>query len=191
MPVTLRPAVPEDAELLARVIDMAGEGLPLHLWSGMAAPGQDPWEVGRARARRDSGGFSWRNAVVAELAGQPAGAIVTYATDPEPEPPAADTPAMFVPLIELEALAPATRYINALAVLPQARRQGVAQALMGAVAPGPRGTSLIVTDTNAAARALYGRLGFAEAARRPVVAGGWQTPARDWVLMLRGVQGGV
>lgn len=185
MAVQLRPAVPEDADLLARVIDMAGEGLPSHLWAGMAAPGEDPWEVGRARARRDTGGFSWRNAVVAEVAGRPAGAVVTYLTGAAPERPGPDTPAMFVPLMELEALAPETRYINALAVLPEARRQGVAQALMAAAAPGPRGLSLIVSDSNAGARALYARLGFAEVARRPVVPEGWQTAARDWVLMLR------
>ncbi len=185
MRLSLRPARRDDADLLARIIDMAGEGLPRSLWAEIGGPGADVWAIGRARAQRDSGGFSWRNAVVAELDGRAAGAIVTYLTDSAPEQPDADTPPVFVPLMELETLAPRTRYINAVAVLPEARRHGVAQALMAAPAPGPRGTSLIVTDTNAAARALYARLGFVEAARRPVVAGSWQTPARDWVLMTR------
>lgn len=185
MPISLRSARRDDDELLARIIDLAGEGLPRVLWAAIGGPGADPWAIGRERARRDSGGFSWRNAVVADLDGRPAGAIVTYLTDAAPDPPDADTPPLFVPLIELEALAPATRYINAMAVLPYARRRGVAQALMAAPAPGPNGTSLIVTDTNTAARALYERLGFVAAARRPVVAGDWHTAARDWVLMIR------
>lgn len=185
MPPILRPATSDDADLLARVIDMAGEGLPQVVWAGIGGPEADPWEVGRARALRDSGGFSWRNAVVAELGGRPAGAIVTYLPGPSPELPDADTPPVFAPLMALEALAPETRYINAMAVLPEARRQGVAQALMATPPPGARGTSLIVTDTNAAARALYARLGFAEAARRPLVAGRWRTAAREWILMTR------
>ena len=152
----LRPATPGDADLLARVIDMAGEGLPQAIWADMGGPDADPWEIGRERARRDSGGFSWRNAVVAERDGHAMGAIVTYLTEAEPVPPGPDTPPVFRPLIELEALAPATRYVNALAVLPAARRQGVAQALMDNAlqAPGPAGLSLIVTDANASARAL-------------------------------------
>lgn len=185
MPPALRPATPSDADLLVRVIDMAGEGLPGTIWAELGGPGADPWAVGRARALRDSGGFSWRNAVVAELGGRPAGAIVSYLTGPAPELPDAATPPVFAPLMELEALAPETRYINAVAVLPEARRKGVAQALMAAAPAGPCGTSLIVTDTNAGARALYARLGFAEAARRAIVAGGWRTEARDWVLMTR------
>lgn len=185
--VQLRAATPGDADLLARVIDMAGEGLPRVIWADIGGPGVDPWEIGRERARRDSGGFSWRNAAVAERDGRALGAIVTYLTEADPAPPGPDAPPMFRPLIELEALAPATRYVNALAVLPGARRQGVAQALMGRAlqAPGPAGLSLILTDANTGARALYAALGFAETARRPIVPGPWQTSARNWVLMTR------
>ena len=185
MPLSLRSATRDDAALLARVIDLAGEGLPGVLWAGMAGPGEDAMAVGRARARRDSGSFSWQNATVAELDGQPAGAIVSYVIDADPEPPGPDIPPVIAPLMALEAMAPATRYINAVAVLPAARRQGVARALMASARPGPRGTSLIVTDTTAAARAFYARHGFVETARRPVHAGSWQTPAHHWLLLTR------
>lgn len=124
MPVTLRPARKDDADLLVRIIDMAGEGLPRILWEEIGGPGADPWEIGRSRALRDSGGFSWRNATVAELAGQAAGAIITYPTGTAPELPDAGTPPVVAPLMELEALAPETCYVNAVAVLPGARRQG-------------------------------------------------------------------
>jgi hypothetical protein len=42
----------EDARDLARLIDRAGEGIPMYLWSRAAEPGQDPLEVGTARAAR-------------------------------------------------------------------------------------------------------------------------------------------
>jgi hypothetical protein len=59
-----RPATPDDASPMAELVNIAGEGLPLYLWSKMASPGQDPWEVGRARAQRETGGFSYRTTVV-------------------------------------------------------------------------------------------------------------------------------
>ena len=189
MAITLRPATPDDADLLVEVIDMAGEGLPRLMWGRIGGPGCDPLQVGRDRARRDSGAFSWRNALVAELDGAAAGAIVTYLTEAQPELPDAETPAEVAPLMELEALAPLTRYVNAVGVLTSGRRRGVAAALMAAAQDmaGPNGLSLIVADTNAGARAFYDRQGWVEVARRPVVRGDWQTGARDWILMIRPV----
>lgn len=77
LPAGCRPATPDDADALAQLVNLAGEGLPLHLWERMAAPGQSPWDVGRARARRDTGGFSWRNATVREAKGR----VVADASD--------------------------------------------------------------------------------------------------------------
>jgi ribosomal protein S18 acetylase RimI-like enzyme len=62
--------------------------------------------------------------------------------------------------------------IRSLAVLPAARRRGVASALLGAVlahasAAGVRLFHLEVRAGNAAARALYQDLGFAVVGRRP------------------------
>lgn len=59
-----------------------------------------------------------------------------------------------------------------LAVRPEARRQGVAAALLQAgmaalAASGARALLLEVAEENAPARALYAALGFREAARRP------------------------
>ena len=45
----IRPATRQDAAALAEFVNMAGEGLPLYLWTGMAAASEDPWEVGRRR----------------------------------------------------------------------------------------------------------------------------------------------
>jgi hypothetical protein len=40
MAIELRPARREDAADLARLVDLAGEGLPSYLWAGMAEPGR-------------------------------------------------------------------------------------------------------------------------------------------------------
>ena len=63
------------------LVDIAGEGLPAHLWSTLRAPGQSILEVGRERATREKGGFSYRNAVVAEVDGEIAACLVGYRLD--------------------------------------------------------------------------------------------------------------
>ena len=82
----LRAATPGDAPALAELINFAGEGLPLHLWAGMAVPGETAWDVGRRRARRDAGGFSWRNSTVVEEAGTVVACLIGYPL-PEAAPP--------------------------------------------------------------------------------------------------------
>ncbi len=157
----------------------------------MAGPGEDPWKIGRERAARDSGSFSYRNSVVAELEGNIAGALVGYPVAAEPDAiDPANTPPMFVPLLELENLAADTWYVNAVATFPDARGLGVGSKLMQraerqASRLGLRGTSLIVSDANEGAQRLYERLGYKEVARRPMVKEQWETAAEDWVLMIK------
>ena len=47
-----RLATTSDAAELAALVNFAGEGLPLHIWQGLAEPGQDPWVVGQERQAR-------------------------------------------------------------------------------------------------------------------------------------------
>lgn len=189
--VRLRPATTADADDLAVLINYAGEGLPVYLWTGMAAPGEDPWDVGRQRARREQGSFSYRNSVMAEIGGKVVGCLIGYplAKEQAPRTPP-DTLPMFVPLQELEALAQDTWYINVVAVHPEFRGKGVGSILLdeaerAAHASGKSGLSLIVADANAGARRLYARAGYHEAASRPMVSEGWQTEASNWVLMIK------
>jgi len=189
--MTVRAAARSDCAELAQLINYAGEGLPLYLWRKMAGAGDDPWEIGRERAARDSGGFSYRNSIVAEVAGKIAGALVGYPVADEPEPvDPANTPPMFVPLVELENLAAGTWYVNAVAAFPEARGHGLGSELMRwaerrAADLGLRGVSLIVSDANHGARRLYERLGYAETASRPMVKDGWQSGGENWVLMIK------
>jgi ribosomal protein S18 acetylase RimI-like enzyme len=191
LPEGFRPATVDDADAMAELVNYAGEGLPLYLWRGMADPGESAWDVGRARARRDTGGFSWRNTVVCEVDGEVVACLIGY---PLPDVPEvvdyADLPAMFVPLQELEDLAPGTWYINVLATRPAHRGRGLGGALLEIASrlardTRCRGSSLIVADSNTHARRLYEHHGYREVARRPMVKDGFEHPGREWVLMTR------
>ena len=191
LPKPWRAATPDDAPALAELINFAGEGMPLYLWSRMAEPGETAWDVGRRRAGRDVGGFSWRNATVVEQAGAVAACLIGYSLPDEPEPiDLARMPAMFVPLEELERLAAGSWYVNVLATYPQYRGCGHGTALLGladrlAAEAGCRGTSIIVADTNGGARRLYERSGYREVARRTMFKDGWDGPGNAWVLLVR------
>lgn len=188
--VRLRQGKLSDADSLARLINYAGEGMPLYLWSRMAEPGETPWDVGRRRAQREEGAFSYLNAVVADVAGEAAACLVGYAIPEEPEPIGADMPPMFVPLQELENLAPGTWYVNVLAAHPQYRGQGIGTRLLGiaeekAREAGCRGLSIIVSDANTGARRLYERYGCIEQATRPAVKEDWDNEVENWVLLTK------
>lgn len=183
----LRPATREDAAHLARLVDLAGEGMPAYLWSAMAEPGEDVWAVGTRRAARDEGAFSWRNAVVAEVEGAVAGALVSYRIGADPEP-LDDLPPMFRPLQALENQALGTHYVNVLATYPRFRRRGVGRALMAEAersARGAAGVSLIAADRNQDARRLYESLGYRERARAPIAKEAWRCDSDAWVLMVK------
>ncbi|HWA50051.1 MAG TPA: GNAT family N-acetyltransferase [Dongiaceae bacterium] len=191
-PSPIRPATLADAPILAELVNYAGEGLPLYLWAKMAGPGESAWEVGRKRAAREEGSFSYRNATVIEQEGACAGALVGYEIPDAPEPIGTDMPAMFVPLQELENLAPSTWYVNILAVLPQFRGRGLGAQLLGVADEagrglGKTGMSVIVSDANHGARRLYERCGYRVAASRPMVKEGWPGEGANWVLLTKGL----
>jgi len=186
---TLRKARKDDAAALARLIDIAAEGMASYFWR-LSAPDADPLVTGAARAAREEGGFSYRNAVVAERDGRTAGTLIGYGIGEDPEPVTADMPAMFVPLQELENLALGTWYVNVLAVLPGARNLGIGSTLLDRAdeigrAGGKRGMSIIVSDANEGARRLYERHGYRETAKRTMVKDGWENGGRNWVLLAK------
>jgi len=187
----VRPASAADADDLARLVDIAGEGLPRYLWERMAAPGESAWDVGRARAARVEGSFSYRNATIAEVEGKIAACLVGYPLEDEPAPiDRAAMPAMFVPLQELENLAPGTWYVNVLAVYPEFQGQGIGSGLLTvaearAREAGSRGLSIVVSDGNEGARRLYRRHGYGERAARPMVKEAWENPGENWLLLVK------
>jgi ribosomal protein S18 acetylase RimI-like enzyme len=186
-----RQATVADAPVLAELVNFAGEGLPLYLWGRMAGPGETAWDVGRRRAAREEGSFSWRNAIMIEHEGVPAGCLIGYPIPEAPEPIPVDLPAMFRPLQELENLAPGTWYVNVLAVVPAHRGKGLGTRLLSLAdeiargGGGVRGLSVIVSDANVGARRLYERCGFHQAASRPMVKEGWVNDGRHFLLLTK------
>lgn len=189
----LRPAGKKDAPVLALLDDLAGEGLASWLWSRSAKRGQGPQEVGAALLAREQGGFSYHNAWVAEEAGGIAGMLLGYRqSDPYEPGDLTRWPEPIRPIIELEAQAPGSWYVNALAVFPEFRRQGIAARLLAkadelALASGAAALSVIVAEENERALALYRRTGFAAAARRRIVPWAENSVNGEWLLMIKPV----
>jgi ribosomal protein S18 acetylase RimI-like enzyme len=192
MQAPFRPAAKTDARLLAALVNFAGEGLPLYLWHKLAQPGETAWEVGVRRAEREEGSFSYQNATIIEHQGQAAGCLIGYEIPDMPDPISSDMPPMFVPLQELENLAPATWYVNVLAVMPQYRNLGLGTQLLSLAEKtgrtlGKRGMSVIVSDANEGARRLYERCSYRAAATRPMVKEGWVNEGENWLLLTKAI----
>lgn len=189
----IRRARASDAAHLVRFINMAADDLPLHFWRKTAGPEGDPWALGQERAARETGNFSYRNAWLAEVDGTIAACLLGYAAEAEPGPIYPDTPPIFVPLLELEALAPGSWYLNVLATYEGFRGQGLGSALLAhaeaiAAAAGHDTLSLIAADTHQDALRLYTAKGYREVARRSVVKDDWDVDAGEWILFTKSVR---
>lgn len=188
----IREARASDAAHLVRFINMAADDLPLHFWRKSVGAEGDPWAFGQERAARETGNFSYRNAWLAEVDGAVAACLLGYAAEAEPGPIDPDTPPIFVPLLELEALAPASWYLNVLATYEAFRGKGLGSALLAhaeaIAAAGGHGTiSLIAEDTHRDALRLYSAKGYRQVARRPVVKDDWDVAASEWILFTKPV----
>ncbi len=191
----IRKARASDAADLVRFINMAADDLPLHFWRKTVGPDGDPWALGAERAGRDSGNFSYRNAWLAEVDGAVAACLLGYAAEASAGPIDPDTPPIFVPLLELEALAPGSWYLNVLATYAAFRGRGLGSALLAqaeviAAAAGHDSISLIAEDTHQDALRLYTAKGYREIARRPVVKEDWAVDASEWILFTKPVARG-
>ena len=133
MTPAIRPATPADADLLLRAIDLASDGVIPALWAEYAPEGITPEDLGRMTVVDEAGEFSHRNALVADMAGRPTGALIGYRLPDPPEPDSMPVPPEFQPLKDLEARVPGWWYINVIAVVPEAQAQGIGAALMGVV----------------------------------------------------------
>lgn len=173
----IRPAGVADAATLAKLIDIAGEGIPNLLWTSMAEPGQSALEVGQERACREVGGFSYRNALVAETDGLIVGMMLGYVVaqpDDEEIMGLAELPELFRPFVVLEHQSVGTFYINALAVFPGWRGYGIGNRLLTAAEHkarelGAASMSIQHFAQNQGAGKLYRRVGYLYSAKSPVL----------------------
>lgn len=188
--VARRAATPDDARDIVELTIAAGDGLPLAFWQSLAAPGQDPRELGWQRARRTTGSYSYTRAEMALVGGNVAGGIIDYALDDQPDPVTPETPPLIAPLNRLENLVCGSWYVNILAVKPIWRRRGIGRLLLDAAdrrarAHGKRNISLICSDANGAGLGLYHAHGFRQRAAEPMSKHGWDGPGANWLLMVK------
>ena len=191
--LNIRAARLDDARHLAFLINLAGENLPMVQWRQIAREGEDPLGIGALRASRTEGDFSFRNAQVAEIDGTPVGMVLSYRLpDPYDTGNPEDLSDVIRPLVLLEAKAPGTWYINAIATYAEQQGRGVGSALMAhcetmAKNTGATHLSLIVASENTGAHALYLKLGYQDVSSLPLVTYPEGPTGGDWVLMTKPV----
>ena len=169
----IRQAESSDADSLAKLINLAGEGIPNWLWTRACLEGQTPLEIGIERAKRQNGGFSYTNALVAESGGDPIGMVLSYPITDAPTQNPDDLPAPIAPFVVLEKQSVNTWFVNALAVFDEGQNQGIGSKLLSAAehqasANGFDKMSIQVYAQNTGAVRLYRRLGYVRVESEPV-----------------------
>jgi ribosomal protein S18 acetylase RimI-like enzyme len=192
--IAIRPARRDDAEHIARLTNIAGEDIPKHQWLQAISPSGNWLRAGTQRAARDEGNFSWRNAWIAEYCGEVSGMLLGYPLpDPYPLEDIATVPRIVRPLVELEAEAPGSWYVNALATYPTFRDRGIGSALLATAEQqarkgGCRTLSLIVAEHNEGAVVLYARNGYCVAGRRGIVPFQGFRHTGEWLLLRKSLR---
>ncbi len=194
--VFIEEATKKDATDLAHLINIAGEGMPHFMWQSIAdqkGRGETALDIGTARARREKGDFSYRNACVVRGENRLRAGVIS---GPLPAPydigNLDDFPACIRPLILLKSKAPGSWFINFLAVYESDRRQRLASALLAdtlrraAFAARPY-ASLIVHSTSAPALAFFQDFGFSPKAAHPTVTIPGVISGGTWQLMVKSV----
>jgi GNAT superfamily N-acetyltransferase len=186
MDLRIRPAELDDAPFMVPLVNDADGGMPLAIWTSLAQPGESPWDVGLRRVRSDDTPVSWSMGWIAEGAGTPVGVLIVHQLSETPEQLEATIMSpLWIPFVELELQASGSAYIKTLSVIEAMRGQGVGTHLLAFAERfrGPEGLSVILGNHDGASQHFFERNGFNEAARRPMVKHGWQTPGTEWILL--------
>ncbi len=164
---TIRAATAEDAPIIASAIIMAiGEETALKYC------GADNRDIFEQLAREELSQYSHRNALIAEVGGRAAGAIVGYDGARLQELRAHTFDAMskhgITPTLCDDETGPGEFYIDSLGTLPEFRGRGIGRLLLEslrdkALREGHSHVGLIVDTDNHEAERLYLRLGFRQA----------------------------
>ena len=187
----LRDASNKDARDLAFLINLAGEGIPEYLWKAKVEGDESPLDVGARRAAREEGSFSYTNARACVENDVLLGMMLSYRQpDPYEIGDLSALPDIVRPLVELEASAPGSWYINAIATFENHRGKGVARLLIEdaerqARSDGCDRLSLIVASENTGAKRLYEKLGYKDVSVKPVIPFPGFVHGGDWVLMIK------
>jgi ribosomal protein S18 acetylase RimI-like enzyme len=147
------------------------------------------WAAQGLAAKR--GGFSYRNTIVAETAGEIAASLVGYRLDDPHDLTGLDEMPEFVrPLLRLESQARGSWYVNVLATFLEFRGRGIGAKLLEVAESigrktGARAVSVIVGSWNEGAMRLYKRKGYTPAASERAVLPLDFAHKGNWVLMIK------
>lgn len=186
--LSIRPAGRRDAAELAILVDIASHGFASWLWYGAVLRGETDtaMERGQQRIRDAAANDNWRNASIAEIGGETAGASIGFCIPQSILAEKTDHPVL-APLIALQQQVAGRWFIDTLAVYRQHRRKGVARRLLDheASRAGGRPLALITPSTNAAALSLYEGFGFRRTGRQDAVPLYEKSEPHQWVLLER------
>ncbi len=168
--INIRKATINDAQLIAKVVGMAigEESMPYYC-------GNSWMEVIAHIARQDNTQYSYRNALVAEINGTPAGAIIGYdgAHLHTLRQPTFDIILQYINKINIteDETEAGEYYLDSVGVLPEFRKMGIATKLIKAMrdkirAEGHTKFGLIVDFDNPTAERLYTQIGFHRVGQR-------------------------
>ena len=187
--ITIRPATPADASIIADALTMALGEETMKMYCG-----PNSRDILQELARREDTQYSYLNALVAEAGGQLAGAIVGY--------DGARLHTLRRPTLRLieertgqcfgnveDETAPGEYYLDSLGVLPAYRNHGIGGLLLAALrdkafAEGHARAGLLVDEENPKAERLYRTLGFERVEARQLFG------HRMWHLQARNPRGG-
>jgi len=173
-----RPAIPDDAREIARLIAISSDGVAMIEWQEAARKeGVEPLDIGERTYRNPEGNYSWRNCMIVEKDGKTAGMLLTFAM-PKTSPrdvaqrPTKDNANVFAPYIYLEE--PDSWYICGVALYSEHRGQGIGTKLMSvaneqARQHGFNTLSLVAFAQNEGSVRLYKRLGYEIVDHAPVI----------------------
>ena len=166
--VLVRRAVPDDADAIAVLQDIANKGhLSAHDWR---ADDRDWRSVGAELVASNRTEMGIANTIVAERNGAVVG-MLNYAPDANA---VAVENEVFRPFIRLRELLHPCLYLRAMAVLPNERRSGIAGRLLdvamaAAAAMDDKAVGVIVHESNAGLLRHYTKRGFARIGAEPVL----------------------
>lgn len=185
---TIRPATKEDCAAIAKLYSISSDGVADYIWTQLAEPGEDIFEVGRKRYEREGTAFSFENCTVVESEGEVIGMLVAFPifVDPDDE----ETDPVLAPYSQLEE--DNSYYICGVAFFPEYRGMGLGSQLMAlaekqAREKGFNKLSLIVFEENAGAKRLYERIGYHEVSRAAIYPHPMIHFEGDAVLMVKAI----
>lgn len=173
--VTFRPAKRSECLTIARLYSISSDGVADYIWTKIAEPGENIFEVGEKRYRQEGTAFSYQNCTIVEKDKEIVGMMVAfpmYTPDTDDSLADQDADPVLAPYAKLEEYD--SYYICGVALFPEFRGGGIGKTLMQLAEQkcaeiGLNKLSLIVFEQNTGAKRLYENLGYQVVASEEIV----------------------